>query len=94
MMELLVDIGELISAANNMQTALETYNEAIGAVKTAADELAGNWEGDGQVAFVADQNAAYTWYNSLYEVVVEMINEARRTAQRYRDHIDQLKAQM
>lgn len=94
MLEVLVDIGQLISAANNMSTALETYRGAIDSVKSSADELAGKWEGDGQVAFVNDQAAAYQWYNSLYQVVQEMIAEAKRTADRYHDHIEILKSKM
>ena len=77
-----------------MDKAAETYNTAIDNVKTAANDLASKWEGDGQVAFVNDQNAAYTWYNSLLEVTREMIREARLTAERYRDHVNQLKSQM
>ena len=94
MLELLVDISLLLEAANNMNTALETYHGAIDSVNSAANELASKWEGDGQVAFVADQNSAYTWYNSLYQVVQEMIAEAKKTAERYRDHVELLKSQM
>ncbi|MBR4443437.1 MAG: WXG100 family type VII secretion target [Clostridia bacterium] len=94
MLEVLVDMAQLSSAANNMQNALETYRGAIDNVKTAADNLASKWEGDGQVAFVNDQQQAYTWYNSLVQCVHEMIAEARRTVERYRDHVAQLKSQM
>ena len=93
-LEVLVDIGQLASAANNMSQALETYRGAIDNVNAAAQDLAGTWEGDGQVAFVNDQAAAYRWYNSLVEVTREMIAEANRTVDRYRDHVAQLKSQM
>lgn len=94
MLEVLVDMAQLASAANNMQNALETYRWAIGNVKSAADALASKWEGDGKTAFVNDQQQAYTWYNSLAQCVQEMIAEARRTVERYRDHVSQLKSQM
>ncbi|MBQ9719740.1 MAG: WXG100 family type VII secretion target [Oscillospiraceae bacterium] len=93
-LEVLVDIAQLASAANNMNTALETYRGAIDNVNAAAQDLASKWEGDGQVAFVADQDAAYRWYNSLVEVTREMIAEAKRTVERYRDRINILKGQM
>ena len=93
-MEVLVEIEQLIGAANNMASAKETYQGAIDSVHAAANDLAGKWEGDGQVAFVADQEAAYNWYNSLMEVAQEMIAEAKRTAERYRDRINILKGQM
>lgn len=90
----LVDIAQLSSAAKNMNTALERYRGAIDNVNASAKELASKWEGDGQKAFVTDQDAAYKWYNSLVEVTREMIAEANRTVQRYRDRIDTLKGQM
>ena len=93
-LEVLVDIAQLASAANNMNSALETYRGAIDSVNAAAQDLASKWEGDGQKAFVTDQEAAYKWYNSLVQVTMEMIKEARLTVERYRDHISQLKSQM
>ena len=93
-MEVLVDIAQLASVANNMNSALETYRGAIDNVHAAANDLASKWEGDGQVAFVNDQEAAYKWYNSLVQCTLEMINEAKLTVERYRDHISQLKSQM
>ena len=90
----MVDIAQLLSAANNMNNALETYRGAIDGLRSAAQDLASKWEGDGQVAFVNDQEAAYRWYNSLAQVTAEMIAEARRTVDRYRDRIDILKGQM
>lgn len=94
MIEVLVDLAQLSSAANNMNSALETYRGAIDSIHAAANDLASKWEGDGQVAFVSDQEAAYKWYNSLAQCAMEMINEAKLTVERYRDHIAQLKSQM
>ena len=93
-LEVLVDIAQLQAAANNMNNALEVYRGAIDNVKAAAQALASKWEGDGQVAFVTDQDAAYRWYNSLVEVTREMIAEAKRTVERYVDRINILKGQM
>lgn len=93
-LEVLVDIGQLLSAAGKMNSALETYRGAIDGVKAAANNLADKWKGDGQEAFVADQEAAYQWYNSLVEVTMAMIKEAELTGERYRDHIGILKSQM
>ena len=94
MIELLVDVAQLMSAANNMEQAKQTYMSALDTLRSAANELAGKWEGDGQVAFVADQEAAFRWYNSMVEVVGEMIAEAKRTAERYRDRIQIIKSHM
>lgn len=94
MLELLVNIGELMAAAAKMNEALNRYNEAIGNVKAAAEDLGSKWEGDGQVAFLADQAQAYTWYSSLVQVVMAMIDEARKMAERYEDNINTLKSIM
>ena len=94
MTEILVEIGELIAAGNNMKNAKETYEAAINDVKAAADDLVGKWKGEGQVAFVNDQSQAYDYYRSLVQLAVEIIDELDKTAQRYRDHIAQLKSQM
>jgi WXG100 family type VII secretion target len=94
MMEILVEIGQLISAANNMMRAKETYESAINDVQSAANDLASKWEGEGQVAFVNDQARAYQYYTSLCQLAVEIINEVNKNAQRYRDHVQQLKSQM
>lgn len=89
MFELLVNIAELTQAAAKMASALANYREAIADVKTAADELASNWEGDGQVAFVNDQSQAYKWYIDLSDIVQAMIDEARRIADRYTDMLNE-----
>lgn len=94
MIELLVNISELTAAAAKMNEAVTSYREAIGQVKSAADDLASKWEGDAKVAFVNDQNNAYKWYISLADVVDAMIEEARRVAKRYEDNISNLKSIM
>lgn len=94
MIELLVDVAQLMSAANNMEQARQTYMSALDTLRSAADELASKWEGDGKVAYQNDQEAAFRWYNSMAEVVGEMIAEARRTAERYSDRIQIIKSHM
>lgn len=92
--EILVEIAELTAAANNMNSAKETYEGAIEDVHSAADDLASKWEGDGQVAFVADQAQAYTYYRSLVDIAMNIIQETRKVAERYRDHFTQLANKM
>ena len=94
MMEILVDIAELMAAANSMSKAKDIYEDAITNVKNAADELAGNWEGDGQVAFVADQAQAYTYYRSLIDIALDVIENVKKTAEVYSDSIARRKSLM
>ena len=49
---IMVTISELQSSADKIAQACEQYQAAANSLKSAADELAGTWEGDSQVAFV------------------------------------------
>ncbi|MBO4297734.1 MAG: WXG100 family type VII secretion target [Clostridia bacterium] len=84
-MRLLVNAIELSQAAAKMNEAMEAYNEAIEAVKTAAADLASKWEGDGQKAFVANQDEAYRWYSSIHAVVIFVINTVKKVIDTYRE---------
>ena len=94
MVELLVEFAAVRSAISNMNQAREAYQEAIDSVNAAAQDLASKWEGDGQVAFVADQAECYRWCNSLAQCAMEFITETGRMIDRYEDAVGQVKAQM
>lgn len=93
-MEVLFDIAHLQAAAAQMRQAQQTYSQAIDEVKAAAADLSSKWEGDGRDAFVADQEMAYQYYRNLCTLVLGIIDEIGKIAQRYGDHIAQLKSQM
>lgn len=65
---LLVDLALAASAQADMMKALGVFNETTKAVKAAADELAGEWEGDSKEAFVQLQNDSYNFYVGIGEV--------------------------
>ena len=93
-MRLLVNAIELSQAAADMNKAMEVYNEAITAVKNAADDLASKWEGDTQVAFVKNQEEAYQWYSSIHAVVLYIIDTVKKVIELYRQNEDRLKGIM
>lgn len=93
-LELFVTVAPLLDAANKMNRALEIYLKSIDKVKAAAVALAENWEGDGQVQFVKDQDQAYKWYSNLVAVVREMIAAARKVAENYKETEQTLKSMM
>lgn len=93
-MRLLVNAIELSQAAADMNKAMEVYNEAITAVKNAADDLASKWEGDTQVAFVKNQEEAYKWYSSIHAVVLYIIDTVKKVIELYRQNEDRLKGIM
>lgn len=91
---LLVQIAELRAAAAKMNDALESYREATDQVKKAADDIASKWEGAAKDAFVNDQENAYNYYSGLASIVMNIIEEAKRCIDRYREAEDRLKSVM
>lgn len=89
--ELLVQASELIQAANDMNQAMETYEEAVEAAKSAAADLASKWEGATKDAFVVHQENAYTWHRGIISIVLEMISVVRKVVDLYNDMEDAVK---
>lgn len=83
MVELLVRASELIQAANDMNAAMEVYEEAVEAAKSAAADLASKWEGATKDAFVVHQENAYTWHKSILSIVTQMISVIRQVIDLY-----------
>lgn len=83
MLEVLVQMHELIAAANKMNQAMETYQEAVENAKTAAADLASKWEGTAKDAFVTFQEDAYSWHKAIINVVRQMIEVIRKVADKY-----------
>ena len=92
MLEVLVDMAQLASAANNMQNALETYRGAIGNVKSAADALASKWEGDTKEAFVRNQEEAYKWYSTIHNIVIGIIDLVKKVINMYKEAENKVKS--
>lgn len=80
-----VTISELQSAASKISEYAADYQSAADSLKAAADELAATWEGDSQVAFVAEQEAAYEWYKKMATLCEEYARSMSTAAQRYQE---------
>lgn len=78
-----VNISELQSAASNIRQYAEDYANAATTLKAAADELAATWEGDSQVAFVAEQERAYEWYKKMAAICEEYAGAMETAANNY-----------
>ncbi len=78
-----VSISELQSAANKITQAAGDYQNAVESLKSAADQLAATWEGDSQVAFVTEQEAAYNWYKKMVALCEEYAQSMNVAAARY-----------
>ena len=82
---IMVTISELQSAADKIGQACEEYQAAANSLKSAADELAGTWEGDSQVAFVNEQEKANQWYLKMADIVNEYVAQMKAAAAKYQE---------
>ena len=80
-----VTISELQSAAGKITQYASDYQSAADSLKAAADELASTWEGDSQVAFVTEQEAAYEWYKKMAAICEQYAQSMNVAAQRYQE---------
>lgn len=82
---IMVTISELQSSADKIAQACEQYQAAANSLKSAADELAGTWEGDSQVAFVNEQEQANQWYLKMADIVNEYVAQMKAAAAKYQE---------
>ena len=78
-------IPEKQNAANKISQAAKAFLDAAEAYKAAAYDLSREWEGDSQVAFVAEQEKVIQWYKKMVEIVqtyVTSLNNAAKTGQK------------
>lgn len=78
-----VTISELQGAATKVSQSNESFREAAAALKAAADELAGTWEGTAHDAFVAEQQQIDAWYKQMAECVDAYVDSMKNAAEAY-----------
>ena len=71
-----VTISEMQNSANKISQAAEAFLDAAEAVMAGANDLASEWEGDSQVAFVAEQEKANQWYKKMVDIAAKTYQEA------------------
>ncbi len=76
-------ISELMNAANRISQAAEDFRNTAQQVFSAAQQLAGTWEGDSQVAFVNEQEQANQWYNKMMDIVSTYVESLQKAAEAY-----------
>lgn len=77
--------SELCSAAGKISQSNDTFREAAAALKAAADELAGTWEGTAHEAFVDEQEQIDTWYKQMAECVDAYVKAMQDAATSYEE---------
>ena len=79
-----VTISDMRNTASKVSQAADNFRNTAQQVFSAAQALSGTWEGDSQVAFLAEQEKANQWYNKMMEIVntyVDRLNNAARIYQ-------------
>ncbi len=80
-----VAFEELNAVCEELRQAVELYNEATARVKTAAEKLASNWEGEAREAFVISQQQSCKWYEMISGVALRAGVSVREVLGMYRD---------
>ena len=78
-----VTVSEMQNAANKISQAAENFRSAAQQVLNSAQQLSGTWEGDSQVAFLAEQEQANQWYNKVMEIVTTYVESLNNAAKAY-----------
>lgn len=78
-----VTVSDLQNASSKISQANETFREAAAALKAAADQLAGTWEGTSRDTFVQEQQEIDNWYKAMSEVVDQYVASMKNAAEQY-----------
>ena len=78
-----VTVSELQSASAKIAQANDTFRETAAALKAAAEELSGAWEGPSCEKFVAMQAQLDAWYKMMAECVDGYVKAAQEAAAAY-----------
>ena len=78
-----VTVSEMQSAANKISQAAQDFLNAANQTFASAQQLAESWEGDSQVAFVAEQQQANEWYKKMVEIVNTYVASLNNAAKAY-----------
>lgn len=83
LMELLVEVAELSAAAEEINKACTVYEETKDACKSAGEELASMWQGEGQEAFVQYMENAFKWWYQLVQIVRDIVSAIKKVVEAY-----------
>ena len=86
-----VNYSDVHALSSQLQRAVENYNAACEALKSAAVALIERWEGEGCNAFTTDQQSMLRWCNALGQSAFNIADSMIQTLQRYRNLENNLK---
>ena len=80
-----VTISEMQNAANKISQAAQDFLNAAEQTFSAAEALGQSWEGDSQVAFMAEQQQANAWYKKMVDIVNTYVSSLQNAAKVYQE---------
>ena len=78
-----VTISEMQNAANKIAQEAENFLNAANQTFQSAQALGESWEGDSQVAFMAEQQKANEWYKKMVDIVHTYVSSLQNAAKAY-----------
>ena len=78
-----VTVSEMYNAASKIHQAAEDYLAAACKVYAIAEVLGQSWEGDSQIAFMAEQQKAKEWFTKMAALVESYLQMIQRAAKAY-----------
>ena len=78
-----VTLSEIRNAANKIRKASDDFLSSAGKVLSSAEALSRTWEGDSQVAFMAEQRRANDWYKKMMALVSTYVSNLQEAARLY-----------
>ena len=78
-----VTLSEMRSTASQISKAADEFLSYAGKVMSTAETLSRSWEGDSQVAFMAEQRKANDWYRKMMNLVNTYVDSLKEAPQLY-----------
>lgn len=78
-----VTLSEIRSAAAKIRRSSEDFLATASRVLGAAETLSRSWEGESQVAFMAEQRIANEWYRKMMNLVSTYVGNLTDAARLY-----------
>lgn len=78
-------LPDMRGAANRIKSSADEFRTVAAQVLSSAEALGACWEGDSQVAFMAQQTRANDWYIKMMDTVDQYVATIKVAAADYED---------
>lgn len=77
--------SEMRSTASRMKKASDDFLSVAGKVLSAAETLAGSWDGESKAAFINEQQRANEWYRKMMALVDAYVHNLQEASRLYEE---------